>query len=306
MASRRRDVVRTFLASPGDVQPEREVVSRVVSELNLIWSDFLGLQLELLTWETHAVPGAGAYSQAVINEVVGDDYEIFIGIMWSRFGTATPVAESGTEEEFERAYARFVQDASSVHIMMYFKSEEARKADKAQVAKVNEFRKRIGEHGVLYWMFHDTEAFHDSLRMHLSRKMQHFASLRELGHVSTVGPRHKAGAYAVVKKKLERELTADADVAIPKLRAFVESFRKFSDLIDRHATEIHSLSARGPVSEGYIVGYAMKVGAALDALVEENLIRIEEIDAELRRIIRKAAVGAPYLVHGMPRHDCPR
>ena len=54
--------------------------------------------------DANAYPGFGTDPQGVVNEEIGDDYEIFIGPLWSRFGTPTPRAFSGTQEEFERVY----------------------------------------------------------------------------------------------------------------------------------------------------------------------------------------------------------
>jgi hypothetical protein len=91
-------VLRVFVASPGDVMDERSALEQVVRELNLTWSDTLHIRLELIRWETHATPGLGIDAQDVVNRSIGDNYDLFVGIMWSRFGTPTGRAESGTEE----------------------------------------------------------------------------------------------------------------------------------------------------------------------------------------------------------------
>jgi hypothetical protein len=111
-----------LVASPGDVAEERDLLEDVVRELNQTVFSAMGTHLELVRWETHAVPSAGADPQSTINEQLGDDFDIFIGILWHRFGTPTPRAGSGTAEEFERAYSRYQEDSSSIAIMVYFKS----------------------------------------------------------------------------------------------------------------------------------------------------------------------------------------
>jgi len=93
---------RLFIASPGDVASERDALDRVVREVNQTHGAPLGYVIELWRWETHAVPGGGR-PQAVINDQI-PEYDIFIGIMWRRFGTPTGVAGSGTEEEYRIAY----------------------------------------------------------------------------------------------------------------------------------------------------------------------------------------------------------
>src|SRR6185503_17165509 len=97
--------VRVFVASPSDVSAERNALSSIVQEINQTVAAIApekGIRLELVRWETHASPAAGR-PQGVINDQIGE-YDIFVGIMWRRFGTPTAEAGSGTEEEFNRAY----------------------------------------------------------------------------------------------------------------------------------------------------------------------------------------------------------
>jgi len=114
--------IRVFVASPSDLAQERQALEDVVRELNLAWSDQLQVVLELVMWETHVSPGISTDAQAVVNEQIRDDFDIFLGLLWSRFGTPTPRAASGTQEEFERALTRHRTDVESVRIMMYFKT----------------------------------------------------------------------------------------------------------------------------------------------------------------------------------------
>jgi hypothetical protein len=83
------DLVRIFLASPADVAEERKAAQEVVSELNLTLAPHLGVYLELITWETHSAPSFGADAQAVIEEQIGRDYDIFVGVFFKRFGSPT-------------------------------------------------------------------------------------------------------------------------------------------------------------------------------------------------------------------------
>ncbi|CAN5488371.1 hypothetical protein BH09SUM1_BH09SUM1_18950 [soil metagenome] len=59
--------------------------------------------------------------QDVVNRQIGPmkDYAMFIGIMWSRFGTKTETAGSGTEEEF-RAAAAANEESGQPEVMFYF------------------------------------------------------------------------------------------------------------------------------------------------------------------------------------------
>jgi hypothetical protein len=96
-------VLQVLVSSPSDLSEEREIVAEAVEELNRTWRRSQTVQLNVRRWEIDMRPGLGTDAQAIINEQIGDDYDIFIGIMGAKFGSATPRAGSGTEEEFERA-----------------------------------------------------------------------------------------------------------------------------------------------------------------------------------------------------------
>jgi hypothetical protein len=165
-------VIRVLVASPSDLMPERSRLEDVIRELNLAWSSSLGIRMELVRWETHAAPAIGLDPQQVINEQLADNYDLFIGLMWARFGTPTGRAGSGTEEEFKRALERHKGDPR-VGVMMYFKTGPIppMEIDPAQLAQVIAFRKSI-EGTALYWTFADVEEFSSLLRLHLSRQIQ--------------------------------------------------------------------------------------------------------------------------------------
>ena len=54
-----------FLASPSDVANERNIVKRVIDELNNTSLKPFNIQLELLNWENSTFPSFGAYPQDV-------------------------------------------------------------------------------------------------------------------------------------------------------------------------------------------------------------------------------------------------
>jgi len=159
-------VLSVFVASPDDVSEEREALEQVIRELNHLWSTSKSIRLELIRWETHAYPSVGVDAQAVINEQIGDSYDIFIGILWKKFGTPTDRACSGTEEEFNRAYERYKENPSKLRIMFYFKTAppaDLNEVDPIQWSLVKRFREQLGAIGSLYWNYRGKEDF-SSLR----------------------------------------------------------------------------------------------------------------------------------------------
>ncbi|TWU00494.1 putative nucleotide-binding protein containing TIR-like domain protein [Botrimarina colliarenosi] len=160
--------IRVFVASPGDVALERESLTTVINELNSTVASHKNCMLELVRWETHCQPDMGR-AQEVINLQVGH-YDIFVGIMWKRFGTPTGEADSGTEEEFRRAYSCWEKDRG-VRILFYF-SQDTYKLSKPeeveQLSKVMAFRSELQEKG-LVWEYSDVGDFKDVVRPHLAR-----------------------------------------------------------------------------------------------------------------------------------------
>jgi hypothetical protein len=176
--ARSETVISVFVASPSDVLEERKALESIAQELNKTWSKNLNLRIDLIKWETDIYPGFGRYSQDVINEQINDDYDVFIAIFWSKIGSPTLMAASGTLEEFERAYKKYHEDKDSLDIMIYFKDQaiSPSKMDFEQLQKINELKQQLGEKGGLYWTFEDTEEFESLLRGHLSKIAQKWSS----------------------------------------------------------------------------------------------------------------------------------
>jgi Domain of unknown function (DUF4062) len=170
-------MVRVFVASPGDVLPERDALGKLIREINQTITAVApekGIRLELVRWETHASP-AGGRPQGVINDQIGE-YDIFVGIMWRRFGTPTTEAGSGTEEEFDRAYNGF-QQRGVPHIMFYFCQAPAPPPKSAteveQLSRVVAFRDRLSDLA-LVWEYADHSDFVDTVRPHLLQGLTRF------------------------------------------------------------------------------------------------------------------------------------
>jgi hypothetical protein len=169
--------LQVVVGYPDDVAEERAIVDEVVDELNLTWSRTLGIKIELIDWKTHSFPNFGSDSQAVINEEFGDDYDIFLGIMWMKFGEPTPRAESGTAEEFQRALQRFKDKPERLRIMFYFKDagpQSLKQIDTEQLNLIRNFKKLVAAEGGLYFEFKDGKQFASAIRMHLSRQVQEY------------------------------------------------------------------------------------------------------------------------------------
>jgi hypothetical protein len=168
-------VIRIFASSPGDVMDERRQLAAVVEELNVIIRALMPdeeVRLELIRWETDTHPGILTGPQSVVDEQLGHDFDVFVGMMWSRFGTPTPHAGSGTEEEFRAAYAGWEARRHPAHVLFYFCAEpvapESVLTNIAQYQAMSAFRSELESIGLI-GSYASHAAFADKIRRDLAR-----------------------------------------------------------------------------------------------------------------------------------------
>jgi hypothetical protein len=160
-------IYKCFIASPSDTFEERGICDRVFKEINETQGEQFDFRIESKKWEDNARPSFGDSPQEVINEQLLNEFELFIGIMFTRFGSPTKNADSGTVEEFNFAY----QNREKIEIMFYFNSKNIsqEELDTSQFSKVKEFKIKLTELGGLYSKYIGVEEFEEKLRKNLQR-----------------------------------------------------------------------------------------------------------------------------------------
>lgn len=98
-------VIPVMIASPGDVEREREEARNAIYNWNDVNAKNTSMILNPIGWETHGAPEMGDRAQALINKRLLNDCDLLIAIFWTRIGTPTGGYESGTVEEIERHMA---------------------------------------------------------------------------------------------------------------------------------------------------------------------------------------------------------
>ncbi len=158
-----------FISSPSDKSRERKaLIEDVIPKINKSLRKTVNATIRHIAWETDVVPRFGQAPQDTINEQVGTEYDIFLGIMGARFGTPTREYRSGTEEEFQRAFNR-KQKGSNVEIMFYFQKPgfSGEEIEASELQKVQDFKKRISPLGV-YKDYEQPDDLHSFVEEHLS------------------------------------------------------------------------------------------------------------------------------------------
>jgi len=206
-----RKILTVFVASPGDLAPERDVLRQVSERLNRVLGPRIGWLIELVGWEDRR-PGYGR-AQALINEDV-DRCDLFVGLLWKRWGEPSGAASSGFEEEFTRARERR-RTGGQPEIWLFFKaiSEDLRSDPGEQLKKVLAFQaeqQTLKE--LLYKPFESTEAFadvaYDSLTTYLldlyksavpqseAKRSEHHSALPETADEQEAFPQELSAALS--------------------------------------------------------------------------------------------------------------
>lgn len=215
------DVIKVFIASPGDLAEERDLFPLILGQLNEIKAEGVDVQLKPLGWED-TLPGWGR-PQGLINEDVRQ-CDIFVMLLWKRWGTPSGEFTSGTEEEFHIAYKLFKQ-TSSPYLLLYFRSvPQAMMADPGeQLQKVLKFRAMIEEERIgLFSTYDQTSQWKDLLMKHLSqwldRRLYGNKFATETDDATTETPLEIDQRLIALKAELEAT-TAELKTTQSKLRA---------------------------------------------------------------------------------------
>ncbi len=165
---------RAFLAAPSDVTDELVVVDGLLRDWNLQHGQELGVRVELVNWRTHTRPATGKRPQALVNKQAFDACDLVVAIFWSRFGTRTGRAASGTEEEIRRGIKQ------GKPVLVYFSDRPAPGQKPVEHSRIEKFKRRFGQKA-LFGSYNSLPAFEGALRNHLAATMHELLKHRTVG-----------------------------------------------------------------------------------------------------------------------------
>jgi acetoin utilization deacetylase AcuC-like enzyme len=208
-------VLRVMVASPSDVDAERNVLPQIIDEVNRDTAEPAGIHLKLLRWEADAFPGFHQEGpQGLIDSALKiSDCDLLIGIFWKRFGTPISDGATGTEHEFTVAYESWKRSGYP-HIMMYFnhkpyspKSPE----EMDQWTKVLGFKESFPKEG-LWWRYNGRADFVRQVRSHLQRFVTKQTALLQAANQPTEAPAElealRQSAIAATQRVISTERAA--------------------------------------------------------------------------------------------------
>ena len=185
--------IKIFVASPSDVSKERESVQKVVDRLNKITEKYHNVYLSVFRWESDLSPGMGRTQELIFQQSQPDTWNVFIGILWNRFGSNSGCEKlTGTEEEFRVAYNNW-KEKKHPHILFYRSKHKSdlTDIDGEQLQKVNKFFKEFqvgGKNPGFYKEYTNVSQFKDILYDDLLKLVYQFEEKEEKPSVSETLP----------------------------------------------------------------------------------------------------------------------
>ena len=157
-------VVRVLVASPSDTFESRAVLREAIEDWNALHAEANAIVALPTMWERDATPRLGAPPQEIINSELGDHCDVVIACFWTRLGSPTEHAESGTVEEIERAIK------AGKPVLVYFSNQPVMPGsiDADEYKRLESFRDDLKKRG-LYGEFTTPEELRRKVAADLTR-----------------------------------------------------------------------------------------------------------------------------------------
>ena len=157
-------VIRVMIASPSDVATERHKIRDIIHEWNAIHSTERQTVLLPVGWETHSSPSMEDRAQSVINKQVLADCDLLVAVFWTRLGSPTGEAVSGTVEEIQEHIS------AGKPAMLYFSDVPVQmgSVDNEQYQALLHFKKECLKQGLVEG-YESVSEFHEKFRRQLTQ-----------------------------------------------------------------------------------------------------------------------------------------
>lgn len=263
------DVYNVMLASPGDVSLERQIARDIILDWNNINSSMRRIVLLPISWEYNSIPSLGNRPQEPINEQVLRNADILVGIFWTRIGTPTGKAVSGTVEEIEEHIE------SGKPAMLYFSNKPVMpdSIDAEQYNAVKKLKEEFRSKGLTN-DFDSVEDFRKNFQRHLSMKLNEVKYLTGL---------IESNVEANIETTQKYILSIEAKTILIEIsKDDAGQILKFSSL------EGYMFQTNGKVlNEDYSPRTNAKLEAAINELLEFDLIKAVGYKGEIFQLTDK-------------------
>lgn len=180
--------IRIFISSPGDVQQERRIANKVITELNKQFAKYI--HIEVLMWENFPLTADSTFQEGIDYFLKADVIDFAVFILWSRMGTPLckkfrradgSYYQSGTEYEFDMMMNLY-KEKGWPRILTYVKDSEHTPSNLTNLKELEEYIKQkeqlrcfISEHfrddesnsNYAYLQFGENASFEQRFKEHL-------------------------------------------------------------------------------------------------------------------------------------------
>ena len=200
------EIIRVAIASPTDLQNERAAIPRLFNRWNNGHEDE-DVHISPIMWETSSVPELGDHPQHILDRQMIDRADLLVAIFWTKIGSPTPTAASGTIEEIRE----FVRKKGPSRAMVYFctrpVSQSPDDIDTSAFDALKRFKTEMRSQG-LYKEFRETAELERDLYVDLDAKIR---QLRK-GLIPIPGAEHFVDAVWWDENAADERLRAPLDV----------------------------------------------------------------------------------------------
>jgi len=203
------NVYRVMLASPSDVEEERNIFPGILDNWNALHSHHEEAVILPVKWETHSTPEMGNRPQAIINKHLVNESDILIGIFWTKLGTPTGVADSGSVEEIEEFRSK------GKPVLLYFSNAPvvANSINIEQYEALKAFRDKCFSEGIIE-TYDSVNEFRGKLLRHLLETVRRLQGIETNPNnllAQTLQPITTKSEETKVKLDLEHSLSRGFD-----------------------------------------------------------------------------------------------
>ena len=156
--------IKVFISHPADVKKETEIIRQAIGTWNDVHSDDQKLILKPVEWESCTFPEQGNSAQETINRQLLYDCDLLIAVFWTRLGTPTENASSGTAEEIQK---HLLQGKPA---MLYFSDAPISPSliDLSQYKALKKFKLKLSG---LVTLYKSLDQFKDVFPQHLEKQI---------------------------------------------------------------------------------------------------------------------------------------
>jgi hypothetical protein len=194
-------IARVLIASPSDTSEARAVLRETLFDWNGVNGEDAQLLYWPLMWERDSIPELGEPPQSILNRQLVDRADVVFATFWTRLGTPTDEAPSGTAEEINRA------TKVGKPVLVYFSSLPVvpDSIDTVEYERLKEFRELLQKEGLF-----DSYASLDELARKVTVALSMVAKDRFAAQLPIGRPDQSRKAVLVATVDREREPRTDS------------------------------------------------------------------------------------------------